>query len=111
MIEILVQNVKFLKCPKCKVDGPYTTNTFLSLDMKARSVHAEKACTAGEGQSGSGQTDKSPESVVISYIWVGDNKEVTISQIIDMSLPDNEDDKLEGSVPPSMYGEKSPKEK
>ena len=89
----------------------HTANTFLSLDMKARSIHAGKACTEGEGQSGSGQTDESPESIIINCIPVSDEKEVMISQIVDMSLPDNKDDKLEDSVPSSIYGEKSPKEK
>ena len=58
---------------------------------------AGKAHTTGESQSGSGQTDESPE-VVINHILVGDGKEVMISQIVDMSLPENEDDKLEGSI-------------
>ena len=34
-----------------------------------------------------------------------------ITQIIDMSLPDNEDDELEESAPSSIFGAKSPKEK
>ena len=79
--------------------------------MKTRSICAGKAHVTGEGQSGSAQTDESPESVVISHIPVGDDKEVTITQIVDMSLPDNEDDKLEESLPSSVYGKKFPKEK
>jgi len=89
----------------------HTVNTFLSLDMKTRSVHAGKACATGEGQSGSCQTNESPESIIISHILIGDDKEVMISQIIDMSLPDNKDDELEDSVPSSIYGKKFPKEK
>ena len=51
-----------------------TTNIFLSLDMKTRSVCGRKAHMTGEGQSGSGQTDKWSESVVIGHILVGDDK-------------------------------------
>ena len=79
--------------------------------MKTRNICTGKSYTAGEGQSGSGQTGELPESIVISHIPVSGDKEVTISQIIGMSLPDNEDDKLEDSVPPSLYGKKSLKEK
>ena len=89
----------------------HTANTLLSLNMKMRSIHAGKSCTAGEAQSGSGQTDESPESIIINCSLVGDNKEVMISQIVDMSLPDNEDGELEDSVSSSVYGKKFPKEK
>ena len=89
----------------------HTTNTFLSLDMKTRSIHSGKAHAADEGQSGSGQTDESPESVVISYILVSDDKELTISQIVDTSLPDSKDDEPEDSAPSSIYGKKLPNEK
>ena len=65
----------------------------------------------GESQSGSAQIDEFPESIVINCIPVGDNKEVMITQIIDTSLPENEDDELEESVPSSVYGKKLAKEK
>ena len=48
-----------------------------------RSVHTGKAHVTGESQSGSGQTNEAPE-VVISHILVGGDKEVMITQIIDM---------------------------
>jgi len=63
-----------------------------------------------EGQSGSGQTDELTE-VVISHIPVSNDKEVTITQIVEPSLQDNEEDELEGSMPSSIFGDKSPKEK
>ena len=67
----------------------------------------------GEGQSGSGQTDDLIESGVVGCIPVGNDNltEVMITQIIDMSLQDNKDDELGGSMPSSIFGEKSPKEK
>jgi len=63
-----------------------------------------------EGQSSSGQTDE-PTEVVVSRIPVGNNKEVTIMQIIDPSLQDIKEDKLGGSMPSSIFGDKSTKEK
>ena len=63
-----------------------------------------------EGQSGSSQTDE-PTEVVVSHIPVGNNKEVTITPIVDMSLQDNEDDELGGSMPSSIFGNKLLKEK
>jgi len=46
-------------------------------------MYIGKAHATGESQSGSGQTDKSPE-VVIDPILVGDGKEVMISQIVNI---------------------------
>ena len=60
-----------------------------------------------KGQSGSGQNNDSPDSIVISHVPVGNNKAVMISQIMDTSLLDDEDNELEDSVPPSMYGKRS----
>ena len=82
----------------------------LSLIMKTRNVRTGKACATSEGQSDSGQTDK-PTEVVVSRIPFSDGKEVMVSQIIDKSLPDNKDDELEDSIPPSILGETSPEEK
>ena len=74
--------------------------------MKTRSICAGKTNVTGESQYGSAQIDKSPEYIIIICIPVGDNKEVTITQI-----GDNKDNELEDSAPSSIYGEKLPKEK
>ena len=63
-----------------------------------------------KGQSGSSQMDELTE-MVVSCIPVSNDKEVTITQIVDPSLQDNEEDKLGGSMPSSMFGNKFPKEK
>jgi len=78
--------------------------------MKTRSIRVGQACTTSEGQSGSSQTD-GPTEVVISHIPVSNDKEVMITQIIETSLLDNEEDKLRRSMPSSIFGNKSPKEK
>jgi len=49
--------------------------------------------------------------VVVSCIPVSNDKEITITQIRDTSLQDNEDDELGGSMPSSIFSNKSPKEK
>jgi len=49
--------------------------------------------------------------VIISRIPVSNNKEVMITQIVDPSLHDNEEDELGGSMPSSIFGDKSPEEK
>ena len=78
--------------------------------MKTRSTCVSKTCTMGDSQSGSGLSNK-PIEVVIDHILVGNNKEVTISQIRDPSLLDNEEDMLEESTHSSMYDNKLSKEK
>ena len=78
--------------------------------MKMRSVCTGQACMTSEGQLGSGQTDELTEGVV-GCIPVGNDKEVMITQIVDMSLQDNKDDELGGSMPSSIFSDKSPKEK
>ena len=50
-------------------------------------------------------------SLVELHILNGDNKEVMIAQIMDPSLQDNEDDELGGSMPSSIFSDKSPEEK
>ena len=78
--------------------------------MKMRSIRVGQAHVTSEGQSGSGQTDELTE-VVISCIPVRNDKEVRITQIINPSLQDIEKDKLGGSMPSSIFSNKSPKEK
>jgi len=45
--------------------------------------------------------------VVVGQIPVSNDKEVTITQTIDMSLQDNEDDELGGSMPSSITKRKT----
>ena len=78
--------------------------------MKMRSTCVSKARTMGDSQSGSGLTNE-PIEIVIDCIPVGNDKEVTISQIGDPSLLDNEEDRLEESTHSSMYDNKLSKEK
>jgi len=78
--------------------------------MKTRSTRASKTRTMGDSQSGSGLSNE-PIEVVIDHILVGNDKEVTISQIGDPSSLDNEEDRLEESTHSSMYDDKLSKEK
>jgi hypothetical protein len=78
--------------------------------MKMRSTRASKTCTMGDSHSGSSLSNE-PIEVVIDRIPVGNDKEVTISQIGDPSLLDNEGDKQEESTHSSAFDEKLSKEK
>ena len=78
--------------------------------MKTRNIYPGKAHAMSKGQSGSGQIDKSVE-VFVGHIPVGNGKEVTVSQIVDKSLLDNEDNEREDSVPPRIQSETLPTEK